>query len=134
MHEKYPEYKIYGLEVKEGYTVPSFFTEIIDQGSNAESRNFATGGFTIKITYFQEEKNEEDQLEKVDEIKELFGMVFCVGKRKLTTGEFSHAFIGEYSDILQISIDFEYKENTQKEDTAPVAEKMYLDLGGRQEG
>lgn len=114
--------------------MPSFFTEIIDQGSIAESRNFVSGGFTIKITYFQEEKNEADQLEKADEIKELFGMVFCVGKRKLTTGEFSYAFIGEYSDILQISIDFEYKENIQKEDTTPVAEKMYLDLGERQEG
>jgi len=61
-------------------------------------------------------------------------MVFCVGKRRLTTGEYSHSFIGEYSDILQISIDFDYKENIQKKDTAPVADKLYFNTGNRQEG
>ena len=94
-----------------------------------ETKNFANGGFTVKITYFQEIKNEADQLEKVDEIKELFGLVFCVGKRKLTVGEFSHTFIGQYSDILQINIDFAYKENISKEDTALIAENLYLKGG-----
>ncbi|MDE6617021.1 MAG: hypothetical protein K2K35_10670 [Lachnospiraceae bacterium] len=129
LHEKYPAYKIYGLEVKEGYETPSFFTEIIDKGSSMETKNFASGGFTVKITYFQKEKNEADQLEKADEIKELFGLVFQVGKRRLTTGEYSHSFVGEYSDILQINIDFDYKENIQKEDTAPLAGTLYLKTG-----
>ena len=120
---KYP-YKIYGKEVKEDFETPSFFTEIIDKGSGAETRNFAKGGFTVKIIYFQDEKNEEDQLEKVDEIKELFGMAFHVGSRYLTVGEYSHDFIGEYSDILQISVDFDYKENTVREDTAEIAESL----------
>ncbi|MCI9078988.1 MAG: hypothetical protein HFH68_08705 [Lachnospiraceae bacterium] len=134
LHEKYPEYKIYGLEVKEGYEVPSFFTEIIDKGSSMETKNFAKGGFTIKITYFQKEKNEADQLEKTDGIKELFGLVFKVGERRLTTGEYSHSFVGEYSDILQISIDFDYMENTHKEEAAPVAGNLYLNTGNGQEG
>lgn len=123
---RYPpsQYKIYGKEVKEDYVLPCFFTEILDKGSKAETKNFAKGGFTIKITYFQEVKNELDQLEKVDEIKDLFGLIFCVGDRKLTVGEFSHDFIGEYQDILQISIDIDYKENTQKPDTAPVATEI----------
>ncbi len=119
-----PQYKIYGKEIKEDYDLPCFFTEILDKGSKAETKNFAKGGFTIKITYFQEIKNELDQLEKVDEIKDLFGLIFCVGNRKLTVGEFSHDFIGEYQDILQISIDIDYKENTQKPDMAPVATEI----------
>jgi len=65
-----------------------------------------------------------DQLEKVDEIKNLFGLIFYVGDRRLTVGEFSHDYIGEYQDILQISIEIDYKENTQKEDTAPVAQEL----------
>ena len=119
-----PQYKIYGKEIREGYDAPCFFTEILDRGSRAETRNFAKGGFTIKITYFQAEKNELDQLEKVDEIKDLFGLIFCVGDRKLTIGDFSHDYIGEYQDILQINIEIDYKENTQKEDTAPVAREI----------
>lgn len=119
-----PQYKIYGKEIREGYDAPCFFTEILDGGSGAETKNFAKGSFTIKITYFQEVVNELDQLEKVDEIKDLFGLVFSVGDRKLTVGEFSHGFIGEYQDILQISVEIEYKENTQKEDTAPIASEI----------
>lgn len=65
-----------------------------------------------------------DQLEKADEIKELFGLVFRVGDRKLTVGDFSYDFIGEYQDILQISVEINYKENTQKEDTAPMAAEI----------
>ena len=123
-----PQYKIYGKEIKEGYDAPCFFTEILDRGSRAETKNFAKGGFTIKITYFQAEKNELDQLEKVDEIKDLFGLIFCVGDRKLTIGDFSHDYIGEYQDILQISIEIDYKENTQKEDTAPVAREIGVEV------
>ena len=121
LKSKYP-YKIYGKEIKEGYNAPCFFTEIVDKGSRAETKNFTGGGFTVKITYFQNIKNELDQLEKVDEIKNLFGLIFCVGERRLTVGEYSHDYIGEYSDILQISIDIDYKENTQKQETAPIAE------------
>ena len=123
-----PQYKIYGKEIREGYDAPCFFTEILDRGSRAETKNFAKGGFTIKITYFQAEKNELDQLEKVDEIKDLFGLFFCVEDRKLTIGEFSHDYIGEYQDILQISIEIDYKENTQKEDAAPVAREIGVEV------
>lgn len=123
-----PQYKIYGKEIREGYDAPCFFTEILDRGSRAETRNFAKGGFTVKITYFQTAKNELDQLEKVDEIKDLFGLIFYVGDRKLTIGDFSHDYIGEYQDILQISIEIDYKENTQKEDTAPVAREIGVEV------
>lgn len=125
---KYPMYKIYGKEIKEGYTAPSFFTEILDKGSRANTKNFVSGGFTVKIIYFQKEKNELDQLKKVDEIKNLFGLIFFVGERRLLVREYSHDFIGEYSDILQISIDINYKENTKKEDTAPIAAEAFVDI------
>lgn len=128
LSKKYTECKIYGIEIKEGYKTPAFFTEILDKGSKAETRNFAKGGFTVKITYFQKAKNELDQLKKVDEIKDLFGLIFFVGERRLTVGEYSHDYIGEYSDILQISIDIDYKENIKKEDTAPIAAEAAVDI------
>lgn len=118
--------KVYGKEVKEGFDTPCFFTEILDRGGKPETKNFSTGGFTLKILYFQEVKNELDQLEKVDEIKELFGMVFIVDSRKLTIKEYSHDFIGEYSDILQISVDFDWKENTRQKEMQPLAESMKI--------
>ncbi len=100
----------------------------MDKGSRAETKNFAKGGFTLKITYFQSEKNELEQLEKVDEIKDLFGLFLCVGDRRLTIGDFEHDFIGEYQDILQISIEIDYRENTRKEDTAPLAQEIGVEV------
>lgn len=114
--------------MREGYDTPSFFVEILNKGSKAQTKNFAEGGFTIKIIYFQEEKNELDQLEKVDEINELFGMIFCIGERKLTVGEYSHDFIGEYNDILQISIEVDYIENTRRKETAQIAEEVKVKI------
>lgn len=128
LRSKYRNYKIYGKEIKEGYTAPAFFTEILDKGSKSETKNFATGGFALKITYFQKEKNELDQLKKVDEIKDLFGLIFLVGERQLTVGEYSYDYVGEYSDILQISVDINYAENTRKPETEPEAEEVGLNL------
>lgn len=42
----------------------------------------------------------------------------------MTVGDFTHDYIGEYQDILQISVEIDYKENMQKEDTAPIAEGL----------
>ncbi len=55
-------------------------------------------------------------------------MIFYVENRKLTVGEFSHDYIGEYQDILQISIDIDYKENTQKEEVAAVATELGVEV------
>ena len=123
---------IYGKEVAEGYNKPSFFTEIVPKGHKAETKNFASDGFTLHITYFQEVKDETDQLTKIDEIKDLFGMVFTVGERKLTVGDYSYDFIGQLEDILQIQIEFDFKENTYKAKEAEAMES--LEFGLTQEG
>lgn len=128
LKDRYPFYKIYGTEIKEGYTTPAFFTEILDRGSKTETSNFATGAFTVRITYFQDKKSELDQLEKVDEIKDLFGSVFCIGKRNLTVGGYSHDYVGEFSDILQISIEFDYMENTRRDGTQPSADQVNINI------
>lgn len=69
-----------------------------------------------------------DQLEKADEIKGLFGLFFCVGNRKLTVGDVSHDFVGEYQDILQMDIDVDYLENTRQEDAAPIAREIGVEV------
>jgi hypothetical protein len=55
-------------------------------------------------------------------------LVFSVGERKLTVKEFSHDYIGEYSDILQISVEFDYKENTTKAETQETADTVNINV------
>lgn len=127
LKKKYPKLKIYGKEIKEGYDVPCFFTEIVNAQSKAQNRNFEKISFTLYITYFQEIKSELEQLKKVDEIKELFGMKFKVGNALLTTGEYAYDFIGEYSDILRISVDFEYLEGKERKETGEKMEEVKIE-------
>lgn len=127
LKKKYPELKIYGKEIKEGYDVPCFFTEIVNAQSKAQNRNFEKISFTLYITYFQEIKSELEQLKKVDEIKEMFGMKFKVGNALLTTGEYAYDFIGEYSDILRISVDFEYLEGKERKETGEKMEEVKIE-------
>ena len=104
--------KIYGREITEGYDTPSLFIEIVPGPFRRQTRNFAKSGFSLKITYFQDAPEELGQLEMVDTVKAAFGMVFAVGDRNLTVGETTYDYVGQKEDILQISVDFEYLENT----------------------
>lgn len=128
LEKEYPEIKIYGKEIKEGYKPPCFFVEILDKGQQTDSKSYARGGFTVFISYFQTQTYELDQLQKIDEIKLLFGMVLKVGNRILTVGEYTYDYTGEYDEILQISIDFDYKENIMQPETEETAAEVNVKL------
>ena len=125
--------KIYGKEITEGYTTPSLFIEIIPKPFQRKTRGFAKSGLTQKITYFQEAPEEVQQLQLVDTVKEAFGMVFTVQDRKLTVGEITHDYIGQKEDILQISVDFEFYENTATEPEGETAGEMDFNLSKTEE-
>lgn len=120
--------KVYGKEVTEGYTTPSLFIEIISKPFQRENRDFAKSGFALKITYFQETPEELQQLKLVDKVKAAFGMVFTVRDRRLTVGEITYEYIGQLQDILQITVDFDFYENTTKEPEGETAKEMNFTL------
>lgn len=125
--------KIYGKEITEGYETPSLFIEIISKPFQRQTRNFAKSGFTLKITYFQETPDELQQLQLIDTVKEVFGMVFTVQDRRLTVGEISYDYIGQKQDILQISVDFEFYENAAKGQKEEIAREMNFNLSKTEE-
>lgn len=118
---KYPHIKIYGNDTTEGWRKPYFFLECVPYSMNYVSRNFINKSCSLKITYFQRVPDEPDQLQKVEEIREMLGMKFCVKDRELDIKEYTHDYVGDYNNILQISFDLEWLENSYKE---PEEEKM----------
>lgn len=120
--------KIYGREITEGYDTPSLFIEIVPGPFRRQTRNFAKSGFSLKITYFQDAPREIEQLELVDTVKAAFGMVFAIGDRNLTVGEITYDYIGQKEDILQISVEFEYLENTSIHPEGELAGEMDFNL------
>ena len=125
--------KIYGREITEGYDTPSLFIEIVPGPFGRQTRNFAKSSFSLKITYFQDAPEELQQLQLVDTVKTAFGMVFAVQDRKLTVGETTYDYVGQKEDILQISVDFEYLENTYTEPEEEIAGEVDFNLLKKEE-
>ncbi|NNJ32648.1 phage tail terminator family protein [Lacrimispora defluvii] len=108
---KFPDIQKYGNDTTEGWKKPYFFIECIPGVTTYETINFAKRSCVLKITYYQETVNEPDQLHKVEEIRKLIGMKFCVGSRKLDVKGYNHDYVGEYNNILQISVELDWYEN-----------------------
>lgn len=130
LKSKYPQYKTQGHEVTEGYKKPSFFVDLIPRSITNESVNFKKYSYTAMVTYFQETADEIDNLTKVDEIQELFGYHLKVGSELFPITGYSYDFVGEYTNILQISVDFEYIEYNEKQQK-PVAGEITIKVEKR---
>lgn len=115
LKSRYPDYKTYGHEVIEGYKKPSFFVDLVPKNVSNESVRFKKYTYTINITYFQEVANEIDNLKKTDEMQELFGYHLKVGNEFLAITDFTYDFIGENTNILQLSFSMEYIEYNKKQ-------------------
>lgn len=120
--------KVYGKEVTEGWSTPSLFIEIVPKPFRGKAEGFAKSGFAVKITHLQDTPNELEQLQMVDTVKAAFGMVFEVQDRRLTVGEITYDYIGEKEDILQISVDFDFYENSTTEPTGELAGEVEFNL------
>ncbi|MDF2842474.1 MAG: hypothetical protein K0R00_900 [Herbinix sp.] len=126
LEAKYPNIKIYGNEVKEGYNKPSFFVELRPKKRSNDSMRFKSLAYTIIITYFQDQPNEIDNLTKIDEITEIFGYKLSVNDRKIAVTESDFQFVGDDNDILQLSIEIEYLEAVERTDLSQKAGSLIL--------
>ena len=128
MKKEFPadEYKYYGIEVMQGYEVPAFFTELKPVTIEAVNHNITRNVYTFYIDYFQSEVDEIDIFEKVEVLKSAFGNYIMVGDRAIDVSNFSHDYIGQDNDILEISLDLEWSENIMKPKTEPVMESVTI--------
>ena len=82
------------------------------------------------ITYFQQTADEIDNLKKVDEIQELFGYKLRVKESLFNITDFSYDFVGEFTNVLQIRVDFDYMEYNEKI-LGPTATEININLEKR---
>lgn len=119
-------YKVYGREVTEGYDTPSLFTEKLTKPFQRETVGFAKSGFTIMITFFQDTPDELEQMKLLDTVRDAFGMSIAVEDRILTVGEITYDYAGQKEDILQISVDFDFYENTTPKEAGEIAKEAEI--------
>ena len=113
--------KIYADEIQEGFIAPCFFIKLIKL-IETETKSFNSNQLSIIITYIaSSQKNKEIEfLNITDEIYQLFNLGFKVSDRFLTTKTCSSERIGEKLDILQITLTYEYLDNTSLADEEKI--------------
>lgn len=124
---KYPTYKIHGHKVIEGFSTPSFFVDLIPVAMSNETYNYKRYAYTIQITYFQKTVNEIDNLQKIDEIQDLFGYKLAVLDRKITVTDFDYNFVGDNTNRLQFLIDIEFYQQIERQDKHVPAQELIFE-------
>ena len=117
-------YKYYGIEITEGYEKPSFFTQLLPVNLNPITTNFSEKRFSFIITYFSKKVDEEDALSKVSELMDAFGLKVKVKDRYVNVSEFEYEFVGEKSNILQMSLNVSFMDEIKKEETRQLMNEL----------
>ncbi|BCN32072.1 phage tail terminator family protein [Anaeromicropila herbilytica] len=108
--EKYPTYGIYGQEIKDTYGKPSFVVSIYPKTISMENYNYKKYTYAISITYLQNEFNFMDNMQKIEELQQIFGMNLTVSDRILTVADYHFAYSGSNSNMLTLTFDLEFKQ------------------------
>ena len=112
---KYPEIKLYSKAVVEGYKQPCFFTQIEPITMENRTKTTRYNLVTFHIGYMQEILDEADILDKVEEIRNLFGQYVKIKDRAVDVTEFDFDYVGTDRNILEISLDIEWFDKIEHE-------------------
>ena len=102
--------KYYGLEIKEGYSKPSFFIDL-SPVEMSDGINTRKNVFNFYTTYFQKEVDEIDIFKKIEEIRGALGNKMRVGDRFVNVTDFGYSLTGKDRNILQINFTVDYMDS-----------------------
>lgn len=125
----YKNIKFYGIEIKEGYTKPSFFIDVspVELGGGLNNRSNVLNVYT---TYFQEEVDEMDIYKKIEDIRRVLGNKLTVGDRSLNVSEFAYSLIGKDKNILKINFTVSYMDLSDDQgDEYQTLKNFYINRG-----
>lgn len=130
-------YKIYGLEVTEGFEKPAFFTELVLQ--EEESININTFKRTVlcTITFFQKKSDEADALNKFELIrkkliseKTRMKPMLSVCDRLILVSDLHINYTGEKRNIPQYIFTLEYLDKEEIIEKQTVIHNVEFRLEG----
>ncbi|NNG67342.1 phage tail terminator family protein [Caldanaerobacter subterraneus] len=107
-------YPIYLNDVTEGFSRPSFFIRILPIMSEIATANTTHNKVTVEINYFQSKKEEKDNLQTMQALKELFLQPLAVLDRKLICEDLRVEVAEEEKQIYQFLFDLDYYDELPK--------------------
>lgn len=128
LKQKYPEITRYGNDTVDKAVPPYFFVECVPAGMDRQTKNMLHKSCSVLITYVQRVPDQLDNLEKAEEIGELLGMTVRIRDRELLVLRYSHEYIGDQNNILQISFGLDWWEDTRRPDTEEIMENLHTEM------
>lgn len=128
LKEEFPEMAFYGNSVVENMKRPCMFLQWrpVEVGpSNYWSRQ---NKVAMYITYYQKVKDDSDILDKVQRIRDLFGLYITVDDRAVDVGDIDIDYIGVQRNIPQLNVDFCWHDKIDHTPTEPLMEHFESDL------
>lgn len=107
-----PNMKIYSNEVEEGYETPSLFVQMVPLiFKQRETASITRSSYMFETTFLQYKKNEAEQLEIMEKIRDTLGDHLKVGDRKLFVEEPEVQYTGQTKNIIQFVFKVEFLED-----------------------
>lgn len=107
-----PNIKIYSNEVEEGYETPSLFVQMVPLiFKQRETASITRSSYMFETTFLQYKKNEAEQLEIMEKIRDTLGDHLKVGDRKLFVEEPEVQYTGQTKNIIQFVFKVEFLED-----------------------
>lgn len=128
LKQKYPEITRYGNDTVDKAVPPYFFVECVPAGMDRQTKNMLHKSCSVLITYVQRVPDQLDNLEKAEEIGELLGMTVRITDRELLVLRYSHEYIGDQNNILQISFGLDWWEDTRRPDKEEIMENLHTEM------
>lgn len=125
--------KTYGNEVKEGFSRPCFFVNLIPVTSDTFKKDTSENSLMIEIVYFSANKTDLENLQMYDTLKGILTPTLHVGTRNLLVKNFRAQVVDETDHIYSIKLDLNFYDEIV--DTTPAAEPaqtvdLSLNIGG----
>ena len=122
------QYKYYsGLEVIEGYSKPSFFTELDLISTKMINRNIRKYSYMFSIEFFTPKADEVNMLEMQDKLTEIFELGFSINERFIVPENVETSFSGKENNILNVEFTFEFFQEIEQEETELMKEYSLIE-------
>ncbi|AFM40332.1 hypothetical protein Desaci_1306 [Desulfosporosinus acidiphilus SJ4] len=124
--------KIYGNEVKEGFSRPCFFVNLVPVKSEILKKDTRENSLMVEMVYFSESKTDLENLQMYDTLQGLLTPILVIGTRNLLVQNFRAEVIDELDHIYSVKFDLNFYDEIV--DTTPEPDPMEtltIQLGGQ---
>lgn len=118
------KYKYYSMAVVEDFDRPCFFTQLKPVETDPQNYNSRNNILTFYINYFQAEVDEMDMLEKIEQLRNTFGLAVKIGTRAVKVGNFGWDFVGTDRNVAEISFDIQWMDKIEH----PITEDFITNI------